>query len=358
MRHLAGAAARVKDVARAAGVSTGTVSNVLHRPDLVTDATRDRVLAAMEDVGFDYEECMRSGPHRPIALVVIDSANPFFMQLTRGAEEEIVARGDLVVVANSSGDVARERRYLDVFAEQRVRGLLLAPTHHEMPDLEGLELLGIPIVCLDRHLPGGSAALQSVSSVYVDDVEGGRIAGRHLVELGHRQVFFAGGPMSLQQVRDRLEGFREVIAAAGGSVHYAATEALTIAEGRTLGARLDPADPQAPTALFAANDLVAMGVLNELRHRGFAVPADLSIIGYDDIEIAATTAVPLSSVHQPAYDIGRAGAGLLYERLAATDGAGDGDAHVARHVRFEPRLVVRASTAAAPHAGAAAPHAG
>lgn len=353
MGHLAGAAARVKDVARAAGVSTGTVSNVLHRPDLVTDATRDRVLAAMEDVGFDYEECMRSGPHRPIALVVIDSTNPFFIRLATGAEDEIVARGDLVVVANSAGDVARERRYLDIFAQQRVRGLLLAPTHHEMPDVEGLELLNIPIVYLDRHLPGGPPtpqppSPQPPSSVYVDDVEGGRIAGRHLVDLGHRQVFFAGGPMSLQQVRDRLEGFREVVAGAGGSVHYAATEALTIGEGRSLGARLEPAEPDAPTALFAANDLVAIGVLNELRSRGFAVPQDLSIIGYDDIEIAATSSVPLSSVHQPSYEIGRAGARLLYERLAAADG---GDGRAATQVRFEPALVVRASTAAPAPAG-------
>lgn len=329
----------VKEVARAAGVSVGTVSNVLNRPDLVTPDTRARVHAAIEELGFVRNEAarhLRSGASRTIGLVVIDAANPFFTTLARGVEDTVSARGDVVLLGNSAGDLARERRYLELFEQQRVRGVLFAPSGAEPPELGAFDRLGIPVVHLDRHLETAG------SSVSVDDVEGGRIAGRHLVELGHRRMWFAGGPIRLQQVRDRLAGFTEVVTAAGGGVEHVPTDALTVAQGRAVGAGFTTGSPatQRPTALFAANDLVAIGVLNDLISRGLPVPSALSIVGYDDIDFAATTTVPLTSVHQPAYDMGAQGARLLYDVLAdSTEKTANG-----RHVRFTPRLVVREST--------------
>lgn len=359
--------ASVKDVARAAGVSVGTVSNVLNRPDMVAEATRERVQAAIEELGFVRNEAarhLRSGSSRAIGLVVIDNANPFFTTLARGAEDTVTAHGDVVLVGNSAEDVSREQRYLALFEQQRVRGLLLVPTE-EVPDVSGFERLGIPVVYLDRYLPD-----RACSSVSVDDVAGGRLAGEHLVALGHRRVCFAGGPRTLHQVRDRLAGFREVVEAAGGEVVYAETSGLTVGGGRQIGAAFDPSDPARPTGLFAANDLIAIGVLNELISRGCRVPQDLSIVGFDDIDFTATTTVPLTTIHQPAYDLGRRGAQMLYELLGdpspeqdkaiSTEGdpplsettrtaAGEESGEPRdRQVRFAPTLVVRESTAPAP----------
>lgn len=328
----------VKDVARAAGVSIETVSTVISRPDLVDDATRDHVLTAIKALGFPSDDANSvDGPSRAVGLVVVDSDNPFFTTMARGAEDLVIERGDVVLLGNSGGELGRERRYLDLFLQQRVRGVLLSPTHHDPPDMRAFARLGIPAVYLDRHPDD-----EKHTSVFADDIAGGRLAGEHLVALGHRRVWFAGGPMSLQQVRDRLEGFRQVIAAAGGSVHYVNTQALSIAEGREAAERFDPDGADRPTGVFAANDLVAIGVLNGLLARGLSVPQSVSIIGYDNIDIAATTAVPLTSIHQPAYEMGREGARLLYARI-------DGVECAHRRVRFDPGLVTRNSTAPAPH---------
>ena len=146
----------IKDVAREAGVSVGTVSNVLNRPATVAEATRSRVLDAIDRLGFVRNEAarhLRSGSSRAIGLVVIDAANPFFTELARGAEDFVDTRGDMVLLGNSAGNPGREARYLDLFEQQRVRGVLLTPTHAALPDLTGLARLDIPVVVLDRHLP-------------------------------------------------------------------------------------------------------------------------------------------------------------------------------------------------------------
>ena len=326
----------VRDVARAAGVSVGTVSTALNRPDLVPDETLERVLGAIDALGFEPAQAahrLRAGTSRAVGLVIIDTTNPFFTTLARGAEDAVEDHGDLILMGNSDGQVSREHAYVDLFGRQHVRGVLIAPTHHEPPDSAPLERLGIPVVFLDRHDPE-----QACAAVFVDSVEGGRLAGEHLVDLGHRHVWFAGGPMSLKQVRDRLEGLREMLSAAGGTVHFAATEALTFIDGLDVARRFDPNAPDAPTAIFGANDLVALGVLIGALDRGVRVPQDLSIIGYDDIEVVATASVPLTTVHQPAYDVGRQGADLLYARLAGEEGAAE------RQLRLPSRLVTRAST--------------
>lgn len=328
----------VEDVARAAGVSVKTVSTVISRPDLVDDPTRDHVFTAIKALGFVPDDsALGVAPSRAVGLVVVDSDNPFFTTMARGAEDLVTERGDVVLLGNSGGEVARERRYLDLFLQQRVRGVLLSPTHHDPPDVRAFARLAIPAVYLDRH-PDDDAH----TSVFADDIAGGRLAGEHLVALGHRRVWFAGGPMSLAQVRDRLEGFRQVIAAAGGSVHYVNTQALSIAEGRMAAERFDPGAPDRPSGVFAANDLVAIGMLNGLLAQGLSVPQDVSIVGYDNIDIAATTAVPLTSIHQPAYAMGREGARLLYARI-------DGVERAHRQIRFDPNLVTRDSTGPRPH---------
>jgi len=327
----------IKEVARRAGVSIGTVSNVLNRPDLVASATRKRVLEAISELGYvrnDSARQLRAGQSRQIALVVLDVTNPFFTDVVRGAEAAAEERGVLVVVCNSGEDAGRERRHLELLEEQRVRGVLITPVDDAQGSrLSQLMARGTPVVFVDR-----GAGVHSGCSVAVDDVRGGRLAGDHLVERGHRRVAFVGGPVSIQQVADRRAGF--TAAAFGTEMSIVDTPNLTVASGRAAGGRLADLSPaERPTAVFCANDLLALGVLQEMTLRGIRVPSDIAIVGYDDIEFAAAAAVPLSSVRQPREHLGRTATEMLLEEIE------DGDRHEHRHVVFQPDLVVRESSA-------------
>jgi LacI family transcriptional regulator len=336
----------IKDVAAQAGVSVGTVSNVLNRPGVVSETTRNRVLAAITELGFVRNESarhLRAGLSRTIAYVVIDAGNPFFTDVTRGVEEAARAAGLVVYLCNSDEDAGREGDYLDILLEQRVRGVLVTPVDHNTDRLGTLRGLGVPVVLVDRAAHDAS----SWCSVAVDDVEGGDLAVTHLVELGHRRIAFVGGPHSIPQVADRQTGALRALARSGlppETLVVLDTTALNVAEGRRAGQRLIglPARRR-PTAIFCANDLIALGVLQQMTQQGVAVPDEMAIVGYDDIEFAAAAAVPLTSVRQPRHELGRMACELLMQEAAeATDG-GLGD-HVHRQVEFTPELVVRASS--------------
>lgn len=340
----------IKEVARHAGVSIGTVSNVLNRPDLVSETTRQRVLKAIETLGYvrnDSARQLRAGRSRQIAVVVLDVANPFFTDVVRGAERAAEEHGVSVVVCNSGEDARREQRHLDLLEEQRVRGVLITPVDDSRESrLERLISRGTPVVLVDR-----GSGWHNRCSVAVDDVLGGRLAGAHLAEQGHTRVAFVGGPMSIPQVADRLEGFAAAFGAEpraamtedarSGGTHLSvlSTANLTVASGRSAAASIaDLPEHERPTAVFCANDLLALGVLQEMTLRGLRVPDDVAIIGYDDIEFAAAAAVPLSSVRQPREQLGRTAAELLLEETE------EDVVHEHRHVVFQPELVVRASS--------------
>lgn len=332
----------VKEVAQRAGVSVGTVSNVLNRPEMVAPATRQRVLDAIAELGFVRNEsarALRAGRSRTVGLVVLDVANPFFTDVARGAEAVADRQGAVVTLCDSAENVERERRYLDHLEELRVQGILITPVGKKNPRLNELIAKGVPVVLVDRR-----SGRRSRCWVAVDDVLGGRLAAAHLVVRGHRRIAFVGGPMSIQQVADRHTGATAAIAEAdGGSVALRVFEmpSLTVPSGRLAGEQLAelPAGKR-PTAVFCANDLLALGVLQEAIRRDLRVPDDIAIVGYDDIEFAGAAAVPLSSVRQPREQLGRAAAELLFEEI------NDSDNHRHRHVVFEPELVVRESSEA------------
>jgi LacI family transcriptional regulator len=333
------ATASIKEVARHAGVSLGTVSNVLNRPEVVSEQTRQRVVAAIAELGYvrnDSARQLRAGRSRTVAIVVLDVANPFFTDVVRGAEEAIEAAGAVLVVCNSGENADRERRHLDLLEEQRVQGVLITPVDSGRDSrLEQLVRRGTPIVLVDR-----GSAQQDLCSVAVDDVLGGRLAGEHLRQQGHARVAFVGGPLSIPQVADRKRGFTR---AAGGEVYVVLTPNLTVAAGRRAGEQIaDLPAGQRPTGVFCANDLLALGLLQEMTRRGLRVPADVAIVGYDDIDFAAAAAVPLSSVRQPRAQLGRTAAELLLEE------ANEPEQHQHRHVVFKPELVARESSARTP----------
>ncbi|HET6530540.1 MAG TPA: LacI family DNA-binding transcriptional regulator [Actinoplanes sp.] len=333
------AAASIKEVAQHAGVSLGTVSNVLNRPEMVAEGTRQRVLDAIAALGYvrnDTARHLRAGRSRTVAIVVLDVANPFFTDVVRGAEQVIEAAGSMLVVCNSGEDSAREDRHLELLEEQRVGGILITPVADaRQPVLHRLIERGIPVVLVDR-----GAGTASRCSVAVDDELGGRLAVGHLLERGHRRIAYLGGPFGIAQVADRYAG---ASAAAAGypdaKLTVAETPNLTVASGRKAAQKLVtmPAAGR-PTAIFCANDLLALGVLQEVTARDLRVPHDVAIVGYDDIEFAGAAAVPLSSVRQPREQLGRTAAELLLEE------AREGADHQHRHVVFQPELVVRESS--------------
>lgn len=331
--------ASVKDVAAAAGVSLGTVSNVLNSPGRVSPATRSRVERAMADLGFVRNESarqLRAGTSRTLAYVMLDATNPFFTDVASGIEETAEAADLSLFMCNSRNSAAREKSYLDHLAEQRVQGILITPVDPESPTLDEVIQRGIPLVVVDR-----TRSRPGVCSVSVDDEHGGRLAVEHLVDRGHRRVAYLGGPTSIGQVRERWTGAGRAWVEAGlpeADLVQLTTAALTVEEGRRAGERLlGLPTKRRPTAAFCANDLLALGLLQHLITSGRRVPEDLAIVGYDDIDFAAAAAVPLTSVRQPRQLLGARAASLLLNETSNS-------AHRHEQVVFTPELVARTST--------------
>jgi LacI family transcriptional regulator len=334
------AAVSVRDVALRAGVSVGTVSNVMNRPDKVSPSTIDAVQRAIAELGFvrnDAARQLRAGRSRAVGLVILDVGNPFFAELARGAEDQAARAGFSIILGNSDEKADRESRYLDLFEEQRMHGVLISPFGEVTGRLRRLRERGIPAVLVDRTSPDSS-----FSSVSVDDIAGGQLAVEHLISIGRRRIAFVGGPMEIRQVTDRLEGTRRAVAARKDvSLEVIETQALSVHEGRAAGAALIArAQAQRPDAIFAANDLIAVGLLQALYMQGaVVVPDEIALIGYDDISFASGSVVPLSSIRQPSALIGATAVDILFAEAADP-------AREAVQVVFQPELVVRESTRA------------
>ena len=333
----------MKDVATLAGVSLGTVSNVVNSPGLVSAATRDRVELAIKKLGWIPNESarqLRAGRSRVISVVLMDISNPFFTDVLRGVEDWFQGRGYHVQASNSASLAQRESDQLRVLEQQRVGGVLWAPVRGPSERAESLRRRGIPVVIVDRARDEAGYC-----SVSVDDVEGGRLATEHLLALGHTAIAMVGGPGSLHQVRDRRLGAEIARGRHGGSASLltVTTPSMEAASGVAAADQL-VALPQAerPTAVFAMNDLLAIGLLQGFVTHGLRVPADVALIGYDALSCAASAAVPLSSVRQPRADLGQRAAQLLSEEMTAAD---HDLPHEHQNVRFTPELVVRRSTA-------------
>jgi len=330
----------IREVAALAGVSLGTVSNVLNHPEVVAERTRARVQAAIKELGFIRNESarqLRAGRSRTIGLVVLDVANPFFTDVARGVEDAASEAGLAVILCNTDDQKAKESRYLEVLEEHRVQGILITPVAGADARLARVQRRGTPVVLVDSRSP-----TRGQCSVSVDDVLGGDLAVSHLLDTGHTRIAFVGGPMSTRQAADRRDGAMRALERSGRSATellVVETPALNVAAGQRAGAEIAalPAGTR-PTAVFCANDLLALGVLQEMTLHRIPVPEGIAIVGYDDVDFAAAAAVPLSSVRQPRHQLGRAAAQLLIE-----EALGDGT-HRHRQVVFEPDLVVRRSS--------------
>ena len=335
----------ITDVAEHAGVALGTVSNVLNRPEKVAPSTRARVQRAIDELGYVRSESarqLRSGRGRTIGLVVLDMRNPFFTDLARGAQDAATDAGLQVILCNTDEKPEREEAHLSALIEQGALGVLLIPSDNDTERYDLLRRRSVPFVFVDRTVDEPIAC-----SVGVDDTAGAAAAVSHLVSLGHRRIAMVVGPQRLTQVQDRVAGALRALEAAGlpaDALSLFECPAMTFADGLDAAQRLLGAHPR-PTAVFCANDLVALGVLQVLTQRGIPVPGEISLVGYDDIEFAGAAAVPLTSVRQPSHRIGQVGIELLLAEVAAEETESE---HAHHRVVYTPALVVRGSSGPAP----------
>jgi len=279
----------IREVAEAAGVSVGTVSNVLNNPALVAEATRQRVEEAIAQLGFvrnGSARQLRAGRSAAVGAIVLDIGNPFFTEVARGIEDRLGEDGCILILCSSDERAEKEARYLRLLEEQGVRGVLVPPAGGELDLLGELRGRGTPVVLLDR-----TSTDPDICSVAVDDVKGGELAAGHLVSLGHRKIAFVNGPTTIRQCADRRRGVRRALRTAGLDLDTSLRE-VTVptlnADGgeAALDDILNAPRSDRPTAIACVNDLTALGVLRGLRHRGMTAPNDMAVVGYDDVEFA------------------------------------------------------------------------
>jgi LacI family transcriptional regulator len=326
----------IREVAAAAGVSVGTVSNVLNSPDLVAPETRERVERVMRQGGFvrnALAQQLRVGRTNTAGAMVLDISNPFFTEAARGIEDRLAQSGCMLILCSTDLDSDRAARQLRMLEEQGVRGLVVAPSHLQTKPLLALQRRGIPVVLLDCPSP-----TPELCSVSVDDVRGGELVATHLLGQGHRQILFLNGSMQVYQCVARSRGVHQALHAEGLEpsrhlLEVSLTQVNPDGAERAIDQILEL--PERPTAIMCVNDVVALGVIRCLRKRGIKVPDDIAVVGYDDVAFAAELSTPLTTVRQPTYQLGYTSAALL---LADADGASD---H--QRVVLQPELVVRDS---------------
>lgn len=329
--------ANLRDVAKKAGVSVGTVSNVLNRPNVVSPNTLERVQKTIAELGFvpnGFARQLRSGYSRTIGLVVPDVANPFFTEVARGVEDAASRRDYAIFLCNSDESLEKENKYLSVLIQQQVRGVLITPADSKSHQYENLRERGISVALLDTETKNASQC-----SVSVDDVRGGEIAIEYLTSLGHREIAWVTGPDTIPQVVDRTAGIIRAAKITKAEISTVRVTLMNSAQGINAATKI-LAMKKIPSAIFCANDLLAFGVMRGLLDAGIKIPEDVSLLGYDDIAFGYSAAVPLSSISQPAYQLGVTAAELL---ISECEESGD---HAHQQIKFQPQLVMRSSTAA------------
>ena len=329
-------AATIDDVAARSGVSTATVSRVLSGSVPARPETRERVLAAARELDYRPSGIARALKRREtmtLGLLVTDITNPFYPQIVRAVEEAASARGYGIVLANGGDDAARELEHLDLLVERRVDGIVIASSLMTRRHAERLHRTAVPVVLVNDTVAG--SRLPTVTTAHR---RGARLATEHLISLGHRRIGHIGAPADQAASGQRRQGVRDALRAAGLGEPLIAIGDGGVAGGARATEALIGSEI---TGIVAYNDLTAIGALRALRRAGIGVPDAISVIGFDDIELAAWTDPPLTTVRQPTDALGRWAVEHLVDLLA-----GQPVDNATGPVLLEPTLVVRDSTAA------------
>jgi len=335
----------MRDVARAAGVHSGTVSRVLNPRTraLVNPATADRIEQVAREMGYSLNPIARGLKTRrtfSIGVLIPDLTNPLFPPIIRGIERVLDAAGYTALVASTDGDPARERQRLETLIARQVDGFVIATAERRHPVVADAIASDLAVVLVNRTIEGGG-----VFAVVPDDRRGSAMAVEHLAALGHRRIGHIAGPQATTTGLLRYRGFTEAMGDAGLVIErqlIAHTDAFTIAAGWKAARTLLSGQP--PTGIVAANDLLALGAYSALDEAGLRCPRDVSVVGFNDMPFADRFAPPLTTIHIPHGHIGARAAELLLERI-------EDPAATPQTLMFEPSLTPRASTAPPPRAG-------
>ncbi len=326
----------IKDVAKLAGVAPITVSRVINNSGSVNPATRARVQQAIDELHYvpnTLAQSLRSKQTHTIALLLSDITNPFWTTIARGVEDAAAEKGFHTILCNTDEDPEKEATYLNLLLQRRVDGIVIAPTTNDKTRLTALKRQQLPSVLIDRRVAGFKSDI-----VCGDNRAAAERLTEYLIKLGHQRIALINGPDAISSAVERAEGYRAAL-----HRHRLPIENDLIVQGEfkqesgyALVKRLADRQPR-PTAIFAANNLIAVGALQALRELGWRVPADVALACFDDIPYASAIEPFLTVVAQPAYEMGRTAARLLMERLAATRNLRP------REVVLAPELIVRQS---------------
>ena len=329
--------ANMQEIAKMAGVSLGTVSNVLNNTAKVREPTRKRVLEAVQAVGYQPSQlarALRRDTSNMIGMIIPDITNPFFPAVVRGAEDVAFSNGYRLVLCNTDNDHSKELVHLNELRTYLPAGLIVIPSTFSdlTAQAEIYRKAGTSVVCIDR-LPKN----WSGDSVTADNEDGAYNATRYLIQMGHSRLAVISGPLHLTNARERLSGFKRAVRKA--KLHllpeYVQETTFDKSGGISKALVLLRLIPR-PTAIFACNDLIALGALLAIREAGFRCPEDVSLMGFDDLDLAETTNPSLSSVSQSGYQLGANAARILLDRLG-------GDKSRARHLVLPTTLRLRHS---------------
>ena len=326
----------IREVAERAGVSYATVSHVINNTRVVSPETRQRVLAAMAELNYRpnaLARSLRQGKTNTLGLVLPDSANPFFAEISRSIEDKAFNKGYSVFLCNTELDTERELFYVDVLSKKQVDGIIFVAAGDQTDSLDFLVREGMPVVMIDRNVPN-----VQVDAVLPDHRLGGFLATQHLLKLGHTRIACIAGPSSITPSAERITGYRNALEQA--NIPY--DEKLVIRgdyhaqSGMDITSSILMMDPR-PTAIFALNDLMALGALRAAAEAVCSVPKDLAVVGYDNLELSQYTNPPLTTIAQSKKEIGVQAVNLLVERIAQKN-------RPPSRVVLPPELIVRRST--------------
>src|SRR5581483_9184928 len=333
--------ATIQDVAKRAGVSIATVSRVLNGTAYVNEEVTARVREAVKDLQYQPSRAaraLRANRTAIIGLLISDIQNPFFTTLIRGVEDVAQRMGYSVILCNSDENPGKQRQYIEVLCAERVAGAIVVPTSEQPRELRLFREHDIPIVSVDRRVKDSS-----IDAVLVDNARGAYEAVMHLITNGYHRIGVITGPTSTTTGRERLEGYRKALRDAG-IVHDHELERIGSfreQSGRQFAKEL--LDLQPPVeALFVTNNLMTLGALDAIHTRNLRIPDDIAIVGFDEMPWAALSAISLTTVTQPVYELGSTAALRLFQRLE------ESVAVMQQEIILAPTLCIRGSSQ--PHA--------
>lgn len=327
----------IRDIAKLAGVSTTTVSRIINKkPYAASEATTKRVLEIIEEMNYKpnpLAQGLITKKTRTIGLIIPDIVNPFFPEIARGVEDIANKMGFNVFLCNTDDDLKKEKKYINALREKYVDGIILTvasdPRYEHIAELEKSD---IPIVMMDRQV-----GHENGKCVFIDNLEGGYLATKHLIELGHEKIGCITGPLKTKGAIDRYKGYEKALKESGIKIdRKLVIESNYKIHGGVEATKLLLKQSDL-TAIFACNDTMAYGAYKELKKKGYVIPEDMSIVGFDNIYLSQMLEKELTTVSQPTYKMGVAAADMLIKVI-------EGKRVNKKQLCFKPELIIREST--------------